>query len=812
MGPRWRAKRHLECWRGGLAVFFVVWILGPLPGGLASTTSPLGGAGSVSTTALSAAESSLENGSGPAGGQPMACQGSGGGASVTCDTSSGSSSTGPAVPAASSDLPKARYGGTMAYDPVDGYVVLFSGSGDDATWTFAHGNWTELFPAVSPRGRTGSALVYDARDGYLVLFGGIGKTVPGVTYLSADYLNDTWTFLHGVWTNITTAVAPSPRYDEALTYDAQDGYVLLFGGDYQRSFLNDTWTFAGGRWTNVTASVGTAPSCRFDTSITDDPAEGYVLLFGGVGKRVAGCSGTELNVTLDQSWAFSGGKWRELSPVASPPAVWGASLAYDPADGYALLFGGILTTDLSMQTTWKYLDGNWSLVTPTTFPATSPPARCWGSLAYDAGDGYLLLFGGDSEPGQYDAVILGDTWAYRGGVWMNVFPPPSPSPRSGTVMTYDPKDGFVLLFGGEGSAGPLNDTWKYVDGSWLLLTPPVSPPARYGASMVYDVNPENASLSYVVLFGGIDANGGVLNDTWAFAKGEWSNITATSPNATNTPPARFGASMAYDGSALVQALVLFGGYGVGGYLNDTWLFVNGSWTADSLGGAPSPRADASLAYDATSGDGYLILFGGENSSTTFGDTWEFTGLEKWDLVPLAPSPPARFDAGLVYDVALGELLLFGGRNGSSVLADTWTYVHGTWSPVPIAPPPPGRYAFGAAYDVADSISLVFGGNGSLPSSGSPRGDLWGFTPKIWTNLSAVLIRLPTISGPASGSISLEDVAAIAAIAVAAIVVVILWVRRRDAPPRSVGTASPKPESTSTDDAPGEVGETDRPAR
>jgi hypothetical protein len=42
-------------------------------------------------------------------------------------------------------------------------------------------------------------------------------------------------------------------------------------------------------------------------------------------------------------------------------------------------------------------------------PTTSPPARTTGAIAYDPAIGKLVLFGG----GGYDRTPLGDTWTYE---------------------------------------------------------------------------------------------------------------------------------------------------------------------------------------------------------------------------------------------------------------------------------------------------------------------------------------------------------------------------------------------------------------
>ena len=67
-------------------------------------------------------------------------------------------------------------------------------------------------------------------------------------------------------------------------------------------------------------------------------------------------------------------------------------------------------------------------------------------MAYDAADGYVLLFGGSPQS---------DTWEFQAGVWTKLFPSRSPAPRSATSIVYDVADSSVLLFGGVGSSAPI---------------------------------------------------------------------------------------------------------------------------------------------------------------------------------------------------------------------------------------------------------------------------------------------------------------------------------------------------------------------
>jgi hypothetical protein len=70
-------------------------------------------------------------------------------------------------------------------------------------------------------------------------------------------------------------------------------------------------------------------------------------------------------------------------------------------------------------------------------------------------------------------------------------------------------DGTAVLFGGinAGTLQFMNDTWLWDGSSWVEDSPSTSPPARYGAGMATDSNGK------IVLFGGQGPSGN-LNDTW----------------------------------------------------------------------------------------------------------------------------------------------------------------------------------------------------------------------------------------------------------------------------------------------------------
>ena len=77
-----------------------------------------------------------------------------------------------------------------------------------------------------------------------------------------------------------------------------------------------------------------------------------------------------------------------------------------------------------------------------------------------------------------------------------------------------------------------------------------------------------------------------------------------------SPPARAGASMAYD--AQIGKVVLFGGRDPGGARNDTWTYdvATNTWKRQFPSTSPPARSSASMAYDAQSN--LIVLFGGQN--------------------------------------------------------------------------------------------------------------------------------------------------------------------------------------------------------
>jgi hypothetical protein len=88
------------------------------------------------------------------------------------------------------------------------------------------------------------------------------------------------------WTLESTG-GPSPRYGQAMAYDAARGRVVLFGGSSGLSGeLADTWEWDGANWTLVNAP---GPWPRLVHTMAYDAARARIVLFGGWdGARLGG--------------------------------------------------------------------------------------------------------------------------------------------------------------------------------------------------------------------------------------------------------------------------------------------------------------------------------------------------------------------------------------------------------------------------------------------------------------------------------------------------------------------------------------------
>jgi Galactose oxidase, central domain len=348
-----------------------------------------------------------------------------------------------------------------------------------------------------------------------------------------------------------------------------------------------------------------------------------------------------LQVLLPASPAASGS-----SPASASHRLLGplpdVLTAYDAATQEVLLFG----LQEGGDQTWTWNGATWTEV----FPSRNPPERTSATMAYDAANGTVVLFGGYGASG-----VLNDTWTWNGSDWSEQFPPVSPSPRHDAAMAYDASTSDVVLFGGQSDNGMLlNDTWTWNGSTWSEQAPGDSPPARIGASMAFDSEGSN-----VVLFGGFGYQ--ILNDTWT-----WNGTTWTQEDPATSPSPRWRAAISDDPAE--GSVVLFGGLGPtpplpsgANALSDTWTWNGSDWVLQSPSTSPPPLFSASMTYDAARQT--VTMTGGMTNGpdgVTVNDTWTWSG-STWTRV----YPPSGYwlvasDGGVF---SYGDAGFFGSAGG-----------------------------------------------------------------------------------------------------------------------------------------------------
>lgn len=307
--------------------------------------------------------------------------------------------------------------------------------------THAAASWAKVSARPSPPGVSYAMMSYDAADAYIVLFGGDN---------SYGLSNQTWEYLGGSWTLLHPKQSPPARVMGMMAYDSKNKFVVLYGGtDGGSVFFNDTWTFTGGQWSyvNVTSSPGPLAA----GSMTYDPAIGHVVLYGG---WYDPCSCVDWIYT--DLYEFANGNWTVLPAKGANSTLpgFGPSISYDPRDHYLVEFGGAGPYSTGA-TTWNYSHGGWTELNPSR----SPSWRNFDSLVFDPKLGHLIMFGGVHQHG---AVGSDSTWRLIGGSWTEFHTALSPPAEiRPAAAAYDAVDGYIVLFGGANSSGPSNATWVF---------------------------------------------------------------------------------------------------------------------------------------------------------------------------------------------------------------------------------------------------------------------------------------------------------------------------------------------------------------
>jgi hypothetical protein len=579
-------------------------------------------------------------------------------------------------------------------------------SGPNSIAAASDTNWQQV-PFVSrpptPPVRDGGANAYDEARGVIVLFGGRNYEYINGNWVFSQ-LGDTWTWDGQTWTELHPAHSPPSRVWTSMAYDPAIGKMILFGGQTCDGglcsvWLNDTWAWDGNDWTQLTPA--NAPPPRNSTSLAYDPVRQQLVLFGGI----ASCCPAVFD---GDTWLFDGANWIQATPANSPSARYGDNslMTYVPANNGIILFGG---RDSSGQKndTWLWDGTNWTQLAPPT----SPPPSFDPTVVYYPPNSTALLY-----------LYEGDTWTWNGANWArpNVVSPP---PRYGSVYVYDAAIGKVVMYSGTECLPDYDDQWLWDGTAWTQIDlGDKFPPQRTYAGMSFDTG-RNES----VMFSGVREGCSFLWDTWTWNGANWKWV-----HSPDNPAPRAWAMMAYDPDRAVT--VLFGGRRYNFQeLNDTWLFDGQRWTQVFPAQKPAGREAAAMAFDSVSHK--IVLFGGYNGSQ-LSDTWSWDGTN-WTQEQPTTSPPGRIYFSMTRD-AQGQPVFFGGANVAGnvepvALNDGWRWNGNSHIWEAVEPGPGARFAAGMGYDARSQSIILFGG--LVSALGGQLNDTWAFDGTLWQPLA-----------------------------------------------------------------------------
>jgi hypothetical protein len=357
------------------------------------------------------------------------------------------------------------------------------------------------------------------------------------------------------------------------------------------------------------------------------------------------------------------GEFQQVRFVDPPSPRHRHAMAFDEVAGGLVLFGGCTVADGCLNDeTWRHDGQSWHLVPRIDLEGDGEPSgRAGHGMAYSRQLGAVVLFGGETAFGASQ-----ETWAWQGASWKRLFPDGSPPARIDHAMSSLP-DGTIALHGGLVAGIAAADTWQFGEETWRPLEGP-SPPARSRHAMALDA-PRNRA----VLFGGLDADGAALGDTWALDGSLW--VLVSDGKGPTDPPARSGHSMAPTNFFAGPVVILTGGQnGQGTLLGETFALASG-WSPLTLSIAPEARAGHAMAFDPFRGE--AMQFGGQTSLGATDETWSFRDEWRRRDPPGTSTPPPRDGAACA---TIGDrLLVVGGRSSAnSPLGDFWTWDGVVW--------------------------------------------------------------------------------------------------------------------------------------
>ena len=293
--------------------------------------------------------------------------------------------------------------------------------------------------------------------------------------------------------------------------------------------------------------------------------------------------------------------------------------------------------------------------------------------------------------------------------WLQVFPPHSPSARSGESMVFDSARNRVVIFGGRQGKLNLNDTWSFDGNDWTPINTANAPSVREIAGAAYD-----SVRDRIVLFGGFHQTYSTdgktltetpLHDTWEFNGTNWTQILADGPVVTK-------AILEYD--PVRKQTIMLGLNTSAATVMFAWDPAAARWNPLTPTVLPTCANEGAMTWQSSNN---TILYTGGVCATTTGteETYEWDGTN-WTKIDLTLFAGAYIGSALTFDPDRQNAVLFGGAPLAGVLntGDVHLREQDLDRCRRFAYPAP-RSLFTFATDPVNKVIYIFGGVNDAPA-------------------------------------------------------------------------------------------------
>jgi len=292
-------------------------------------------------------------------------------------------------------------------------------------------------------------------------------------------------------------------------------------------------------------------------------------------------------------------------------------------------------------------------------------------------------------------------------LWSKQSPSSRPSNGIYFVMSSIYSEEKVIIFGGFSGGKAKNETWIYDvnNNTWTQKMPNTDPGAKFSTAMAAVFGTKK-----VVLFGGSGLTGG-YNDTWVY--------NLNNNTWTNMKPAIHPSGKRYHAMASVYGqdkVIMYGGQGGSSY-SETWIYdlSDNNWTLQSPAMNPGAMVRHSMAN--VWGQDKAVLYTNYHHN---GETWVYDVSDNnWTKKTPTNHPPPRDYPQISSISGTDNIMLFGGFHGLGRWSDdTWKYdlSDNNWIEIipknPIMKPDKRRSYNLAAVDGTNKVVLFGGYNSS----------------------------------------------------------------------------------------------------